>query len=393
MPLPCTGPEAKDPTRPIIVAFAPTCHDLDVAVVRIIAGVLGAIVAVATLGSAVRMVVVPRGEQTFIGRATFIGVRFLFDLAADLRRDWPAQEAIKARFAPVALVLLPLIWAVGVIGGTSGIFWALGVEPYSEALVLSGSSLTTLGFRTTSDLPTLLIAIFEGLVGLGIVALLISFLPTIYAAFSRRESEVAKLHLRSTDEHGQASAATMLIRHHQIDDLTGVAELWADWENWFVEIEETHTSFPMLAFFRSPVANRSWITGAGLALDAASLYCSTLDLPRAPRAQLMIRTGTLSLRRVCDFFGFDYDPDPQPQDPISVERQEWDDVYDALAEAGLPVVVDRDQAWADYAGWRVNYDRPLLSIAAFVEAPPALWSSDRSIAYRRPTMLRRSQKQ
>ena len=352
-------------------------------------GVLGALVAVATLGSAIRTVVVPRGEQTIIGRATFIGVRRVFDLVADRRRGWPAQDAVKARFAPVALVLLPLVWAVGVIVGFSAVYWALGVDPYRDALVLSGSSLTTLGFRSSDDLSVLLIDIFEGLLGLGLIALLISFLPTIYGAFSRRETEVAKLHIRSTGPDGEASATSMLIRRHLVEDLEGMLQVWADWEDWFVEVEETHTSFPMLVFFRSPVPERSWITSAGMALDAAALYSSTLDVRNEPRAQLMLRTGTLSLRQVCDFFGFDYDPDPRPTDPISIERHEWDDVYDRLAAAGVPVLADRERAWTDFAGWRVNYDRPLLSLAAYVDAPTALWSSDRAVAYQRPTVLRR----
>ncbi|MDH3682338.1 MAG: hypothetical protein OEV40_20585, partial [Acidimicrobiia bacterium] len=278
--------------------------------IRIFVGIAGAVVALVTLGSAVRTVVVPRGEQTAIGRATFIAVRRLFDLVADRRLDWEAQDAVKARFAPTALVVLPLVWAAGVIVGSSGVYWALGVTPYRDALVLSGSSLTTLGFRSSDDLTVLLIAIVQGLVGLGLIALLISFLPTIYSAFSHRETEVAKLHLRATDAKGEATPEAMLIRRHAIADLDALMQLWTDWENWFVEVEETHTSFPMLVFFRSPVPARSWITGAGLALDAASLYCSTLALPTPPEAQLMIRTGTLSLRRVCDFFGFDYDPDP-----------------------------------------------------------------------------------
>jgi hypothetical protein len=296
---------------------------------------------------------------------------------------------VKARFAPVALIILALVWAIGVIVGCSGTFWALGVEPYRNALVLSGSSLTTLGFRSTEDLATLELAILEGLIGLGLIALLISFLPTIYTAFSRRETAVAKLYLRSTGADGQASSASMLIRRHAVDDLEGMVPVWAEWEDWFVDVEETHTSFYMLVFFRSPVPERSWITAAGMALDAASLYCSTLDLPREPRAQLMIRTGTLSLRRVCDFFGFDYDPDPTPTDPISIERHEWEEVCDSLAVAGLPVVADRDQGWADFAGWRVNYDRPLLSLASFVDAPTTAWSSDRGIVFQRPTVIRR----
>jgi hypothetical protein len=166
-------------------------------------------------------------------------------------------------------------------------------------------------------------------------------------------------------------------------------QMWQEWEDWFVEVEETHTSFPVLVFFRSPVPERSWIASAGIALDTASLYCSVLDLPRSPRAQLMIRVGTLSLRRVCDYFGFDYDPDPRPTDPISIERGEFDQVFDLFVAEGLPVVADRDQAWRDYAGWRVNYDRPLLAIAGFVEGPSVPWVTDRGIRLAGPPLLRR----
>jgi len=103
----------------------------------------------------------------------------------------------------------------------------------------------------------------------------------------------------------------------------------------------------------------------------------------------MIHTGTLALRRIADFFGFEHDPDPAPDDPISIERGEFMDVYDSLREVGLPVRADADAAWKAFAGWRVNYDQPLLQLAAFADAPPALWSSDRSVAYRRPKVIRR----
>ena len=44
-------------------------------------------------------------------------------------------------------------------------------------------------------------------------------------------------------------------------------------------------------------------------------------------------------------------------------------MWDRLAAQGVPLVDDREQAWRDFAGWRVNYDRPLLSLAAYVDAP------------------------
>ena len=359
-------------------------------VVRILVGALGGLVALGTMGSAVRTVVVPRGEQSFLANATVLTMRRVFNGVSRRFRDRSRAEAVKARFAPMTLMFFPFVWAVGVITGCAGLFWALGVRPLQEAVVLSGSSLTTLGFRTTEDLPTLIVAIGEGLVGLGLVALLISFLPTIYSAFSKREAAVSKWHLRATGLDGVASPASMLVRRHLVGSLEDMMHTWYEWEDWFVDIEESHTSFPILVYFRSPVPERSWITSAGLVLDSASLYCSVLDLEADSRAQLMIRTGTLSLRRICDYFGFEYDPDPAPADLVSIGRAEFDQVFDFFVEVGMPVVTDRDRAWRDFAGWRVNYDKPLLSLATWVDAPEVHWSSDRKIAVRRPRVFRRN---
>ncbi|MDQ3758116.1 MAG: hypothetical protein M3394_09740, partial [Actinomycetota bacterium] len=57
--------------------------------------------------------------------------------------------------------------------------------------------------------------------------------------------------------------------------------------------------------------------------------------------------------------------------------------------AGVPLRADLDQAWRDFAGWRVNYDRVLVALAGYTEAPPAPWSSDRAQPWQRPPLVRR----
>ncbi|HSG79114.1 MAG TPA: hypothetical protein VLD62_05990, partial [Acidimicrobiia bacterium] len=123
--------------------------------------------------------------------------------------------------------------------------------------------------------------------------------------------------------------------------------------------------------------------------DAASLMESSIDLPRDPEAALAIRAGFISLRRIADFFGIEYDPDPRQGDPIGIPRGEFEAALDDLAEAGLPIVADRDQAWLDFAGWRVNYDTVLLALAEITMAPYAPWVSDRSTPGMRKPRLRR----
>ena len=149
-----------------------------------------------------------------------------------------------------------------------------------------------------------------------LVALLISYLPSIYGAFARREAVVKLLEVRAGNP---PSAVEMLLRYHRIHGLGELGEQWEAWEAWFADIDESHTSLAALVFFRSPRPEHSWVTAAGAILDGASLTRSVVDVPRDPRADLCIRAGFLALRHIADFFEFEYNPDPHyPADPISV---------------------------------------------------------------------------
>ncbi len=53
------------------------------------------------------------------------------------------------------------------------------------------------------------------------------------------------------------------------------------------------------------------------------------------------------------------------------------------------MVTDRDQAWRDFAGWRVNYDQPLIMLCSLLNPPYAKWSSDRGVTRYRPPLRRR----
>jgi hypothetical protein len=171
----------------------------------------------------------------------------------------------------------------------------------------------------------------------------------------------------------------MILRYNRLHGLDRLSNVWPDWELWFTELEESHTSLAALVFFRSPKPDRSWVTAAGAILDAAALTNAALDIPHDLRADLTIRAGFLALRSIADFFAVKYNPNPKPTDPISVTRAEFDAAYEQMAAAGVPLKPDREQAWRDFAGWRVNYDRVLVALAFITMAPYAPWSSDRTL--------------
>ena len=352
------------------------CQSGVVIFVRVVAAICGVVLVVWTVGSAVRTVVLPRATSSVLTRAVFVNMRRLFHIVARPQSSFEFRDRILALYSPFALLVLPAIWVMLVMLGFTGLLWGMGVHPLSEAFIISGASLLTLGFNRPFGLPRVVVSFVEAGIGLGLVSLMISYLPTIYSSFSRREALVGMLEARA----GLPPSPTeLLVRYQRIgwgdrvhDDLFG------RWEQWFVEVEESHTSQPSLVFFRSPHPGRNWITAAGCILDTAAIVASTLDRPRDAQADVMMRTGWFCLRRISDFYGITYDPDPAPDDPISITRHDFDLLCIELHAAGVPLKADRDQAWRDYAGWRVNYDTVLLSLCSLVEAPPAKWSSDRA---------------
>jgi hypothetical protein len=338
--------------------------------------VAGLALVVFTLFSVVETFILPRSANGILTRWVFLLVLRPFAFFVHRAKTYEERDHIMAFFAPTSLLVLPLVWLAFVMTGYMLMYWAIGYNPIEKALELSGSSLLTLGFVQVegNGLAAYLMAFSEAAIGLILIALLIAYLPTIYSAFQRREQMVNMLEVRA----GSPPAAWELIaRYHRIHGLDRLTELWMEWERWFADVEESQTSIGAVVFFRSPKPTHSWITAAGTILDAAALVRAAVDMPRDPQADLCIRAGYLTLRRICDFFRIPYNPNPKPDDPISVERAEFEQVCDDLAARGVPIQANREQAWRDFVGWRVNYDLQLLALARLTMAPYAPWITDR----------------
>jgi hypothetical protein len=357
--------------------------------IRVVVFLAGMALAGSILISAIRTFVLPRGVPDGLSRSVFQGTRLLFDLRTRRVKTYLERDRAMALYAPVSLLVLPVVWLLFVGAGYSCMFWAISLGPWPDVIELSGSSLLTLGFAQIGSLPRALLAFSEAIIGLGLVALLIAYLPTMYSAWSRREEAVALLEVRAGSP---PSATELIVRYRRIGGLEQLSQLWQDWEVWFANIDETHTSLGPLSYFRSPTPNRSWVTAAGTILDAAALVNAVVDVPHDPRADLCLRAGYVALRNIGRFFSVPFDEHPEPFDAVSVAREEFEDACVRMAAAGVPLKGDRDQAWRDFAGWRVNYDAVLLGLAALTMAPEAAWSSDRSLRRPRRALRRRRTK-
>lgn len=346
-------------------------------ILRLLIFLLGLAIVARAVFSAIQTFVLPRGANDRLSRLVFELIFRLFRVLLRKTRTYEQRDRIMAFFAPVSLLALIPIYLLLIFIGFAAMYWSLGnVGSVEQAVKVSGSSVMTLGYSAPGDLADGLLMFAEAAIGLILIAVLIAYLPTMYNAFQRREQAVTLLEVRAGSP---PSAIEMILRYHRIHGLDQLNTLWVQWEQWFADIEESHTSLAALVFFRSPQPDHSWVTAAGAVLDAAALLRSTIAVPRDAQADLCIRAGYLALRRIADFFRIDYNAHPQAADAISVSRVEFDAACDELARNNVPLVGDRDQAWRDFAGWRVNYDAVLLSLAALTMAPYAPWSSDRSL--------------
>jgi hypothetical protein len=359
---------------------------MDHTILSLFVGLLAATTTVLTAVSAVHTLVVPRGTPVLITRWVMAATRALFDLRLRSARTYQERDRVLVMFAPATLLALPFVWLTLILAGFTGVYWSLGVQPWHVALLDSGSSLLSLGFHQPGSVLTGVLQLVEALCGLGLLALLISYIPSLYASYSRREILVTALEA----EAGTPPSATELLeRLLQVKGLPLLDEYWHDWTRWFNEIEETHSSNPLLVFFRSPSPDRHWVTAAGAVLDSASLVSSTFaDEAESSHAELCIRAGYLALQRIGDYFHMPYDPEPRPTDPIAVTRAEFDEACRRLSNAGAKLRQDPDQMWRDFTAWRVCYERALLQFASLTTAPPAPWSADRPIPFHRLPVTR-----
>ena len=96
-------------------------------------------------------------------------------------------------YGPVGLLLLLPVWLILVASGYVLMYLATGIESINDSIVISGSSLLTLGLFKGNSLVHSILEFSEATIGLILLALLIAYLPSIYSAFQQRELQVTLL--------------------------------------------------------------------------------------------------------------------------------------------------------------------------------------------------------
>ena len=347
---------------------------------RVAAAVAGGLLVLLAVSSVTVTLIVSRPAKNRLTRWVDRMVDWAYEQVAVRVGDYRRRDQLRATQAAAVLLAQLAAWLIVAYVGFALLLWPFATRGVASAFVDAGSSLFTLGFAVPAGTAPAVIVFLAAATGLVILTLQIAYLPTLYAAFNRRETEVALLNARG----GVPSwGPELLARTHYAlgsgtSTLDTMPELYAQWERWAADVAESHTTYLPLVRFRSPGPLSSWVTALLAVLDSAALFLAlSPSIAPAVPARLCLRSGFLCFNRIARAMGFDIPDEADPEAGISLTYAEFLDAVARMSEVKFPIERDLEQAWRDFVGWRVNYERAAFAVAAAVDAVPALWSGPR----------------
>jgi len=333
-------------------------------------------------------VIVPRAENTVLRVSRYI-MRGLWKI-------WPAigeivyrdavdkNEDFLATFAPFYLVTVQAVWVVMLVFGWGLFFYGIRDQlhpqgmSFSDSVYFAGATLLTIGYGDI--VPDGLLArgtsILCAVSGLGVLAVVISFLFSIFAAFQQRERFVVTTGARAGVP---PSGLGLLLVHAKAGIRADVAQVFRDAQDWTASVMESHLAYPVLIMFRSSHDYESWVGTLGTLMDAASLVISTLDPNHLEnpnsrgQARILYNLG----RHLAHDFAAYFNQHATVSQEAGIERFEFDAACEHLRAAGY-VLRESDEAWPEFERLRSAYGPQLNAMARWLRTPPLQWIGDRS---------------
>lgn len=254
------------------------------------------------------------------------------------------REAFLGVFGPLSLLGLFSMWIVGLIIGFASLHNSLdtlvhGPDPdttFGTYLYLSGTTFFTLGLGDVTPLGALgrTFTVIESGLGFGFLAVMISYLPVLYQAFSEREVIISLMDARAGSP---PSAGEFFLRIGKAGHCSGVDSLLVEWERWAAKLLESHLSFPVLSYYRSQHDNQSWLAALACILDICAILMVELKSDNSYQAQLtfaMARHAAVDLALVLKAPPPDSIPDRLPEDQRRKMEQAFREIELDLHDGG-----------------------------------------------------------
>ena len=253
---------------------------------RILAVIFGMVLIVLVAQDAFETIVLPRRvtRRIRLARLFYRVIQIGGTSIGHLIRSSVRRDSFRAYVGPLSLLALLVLWAVLFVLGFGFVMWGLALplntpdKPISflTYLYLSGTTFFTLGLGDVTPVPGVgrVLVVSEVALGFIFLALVISYVPIIYQAFSRRELRISLLDARA----GSPATAVELLRRNCVSKhVEELRLLLHEWEAWCADILESHLSYPVLAFYRSQHEQQSWVEALTVILDTCALILTGME--------------------------------------------------------------------------------------------------------------------
>ncbi|HKC62369.1 MAG TPA: potassium channel family protein [Pyrinomonadaceae bacterium] len=333
-------------------------------------GILGCIVILIILWDVFETIILPRriSRKVRLTRFYYKHTWLLVTGVAKRLRPGKWRERFLGFFGPISLLMLFVVWGSGLILGFAMIHWAVGssirvaggVPSFRSDLYFSGTTFFTLGLGDITPMTPLsrFVTVLEAGTGFGFLAIVIGYMPVIYQAFSKRESNISLLDARAGSP---PSATELLARHGRDRSLNTLGDFLHEWEHWAAELLESHLSYPVLAYFRSQHENQSWLASLTTILDTCSLVVVGVEDGPVWQAKMtfaMARHALVDLAQV-------FNTPPRAPDHDRLQSETFTKMRETLKTAGV-ALRDGTEAEKKLAELRRMYEPYVNSMAKFL---------------------------
>ncbi len=349
-------------------------------IVRDIAAAGGVLLVTTSAISVIGTLIVPRSVASWLTRRIDVLVNAAYVLTTKPIRDFKRRDRVLATHAATLLLCQLAVWLGLFFVGFSLIFWPLVHGGITTAFRTAGPALWEIGSTSARGAAERTVLDIASITGIITVTLQIAYLPTLYSAFNRRETDVALLNARA----GVPSwGPELLARTHYalgsgVSSVGTLPDLYESWERWAADVAESHTTYLPLVRFRSPRPLSSWVTGLLAVLDSAAMFLALCPAaaPTVP-ARFCLRSGFLCFNDIARAMGYDIPLEPDVDRGISLTYEDFLDAIARMEKVKFPIERKAEDAWPDFVGWRANYEQAAYALARELDVVPALWSGPR----------------
>ena len=347
---------------------------------RVLATVGGIVLIVGMLTDAIATLIVTQGTSG-LWRPTriFYAVTWRATRALAARLGDRSGEYLLNIYPALSLLGLLVLWLAGLMIGWSLVYWGLdqrigGTTEWGTLVYYAGTSLVTPVFGSAHGGVVRMLTLLETLTGVVTIALMISYLPALYGAYSRREARLLTL---DDPLGGRITPVRVIALAAPDGDVEMLFHTLGEWQMWVADLLESHVSYPMLALFRSQHPGQSWVTALGVVTDAATLTSACVEGAGEREPYFLYRRGRRAILEISSRLHV-----PRTHLPASwLVPANFEAAWQQLEATGLPLR-HKAEAWSDLQILRTAYGDELERLIDFLVAPRGFWghSAEETVA-------------